>query len=242
MISLPDLTVVMTDGGYNALSRLALDSVLSHIAPARILIYSPQNFGPPGSDHVPTQIRSEEDALRTLQYKVPNDVTTSHYFYLHWDSGVVAPHLFDPAFLQYDYIGAPWPWHSTFDVGNGGFSIRSRRLAHVMATFPFEMREDENICRTHRKFLQAGYSIKFAPSELAARFAVEHPVPDGPFPYGYHGLWNFARFYSEDELLYRLSLLPTWFRKSRPDANFLIQYCQQRSYGAALQMIDRFVK
>ncbi len=238
MIHLPNLTIVMTDGGYNALSRLALDSVLSHIVPGKILIYSPQNFGPLGSYHVTAQIRSEEDALRLLQTAVPRDVTTSHFFYLQWDSGVIDPQMFDPAFLQYDYIGAPWPWHPTDNVGNGGFSIRSRHLAQTMAGFPFDKREDEYICRTHRRFLEAGYGIRFAPIDLAARFAIEHPLPNHPPTYGYHGLWNFARFYTEDDLLYRLSLLPSWFKKSRPDSAMLITSCQQRGYNAALTMIE----
>lgn len=240
MINLPNLTVVMTDGAYNLLSRLALDSVLAHINPARILIYGPHNFGPPGAYHVPAQIQSEIDALRLLQYSVPRDLTTSHYFYLQWDSAVINPDLFDHAFLNYDYIGAPWPWHLFHDVGNGGFSIRSRRLAQAVSGFPFEPREDEYICRTHRGFLEAGFSIRFAPAPLAARFSVEHPMPNHPPSYGYHGLWNFAKFHSENDLLYRLNLLPSWFKKSRPDVQLLIQQCQQRDYKAALQMIERF--
>jgi len=31
------------------------------------------------------------------------------------------------SFLQYDYIGSPWPWNKTTYVGNGGFSLRSRK-------------------------------------------------------------------------------------------------------------------
>jgi hypothetical protein len=39
-------------------------------------------------------------------------------------------------FLQYDYVGAPWPWDH-LKVGNGGFSLRKRsKMLHIINTTP----------------------------------------------------------------------------------------------------------
>lgn len=233
---LPDLTIVMTDGLYHALSRVALDSVLAVIEPREVLIFGPRNFGPPGARHIKADIRSEQDALTLLHTDVPREVTTSHYLYLHWDAGVRNPGLWSNDFLRYDYIGAPWPWHPAgTDVGNGGFSIRSKRLGTIMADLPFVYREDDHICRTRRKELEQAHGIRFAPRALAERFSVEH----GDWTaFGFHGLWNFARLYSEFDLIRYLSLLPQGFNRDRPDVQMLIQCCQSKGYASALRMLS----
>jgi hypothetical protein len=54
-------------------------------------------------------------------------VTTPHVLLIQWDGYVVNPAAFDPAFLDFDYIGAKWFWYDDgMRVGNGGFSLRSR--------------------------------------------------------------------------------------------------------------------
>jgi hypothetical protein len=74
-------------------------------------------------------------------------------------------------FLKYDYIGAPWGGVNL--VGNGGFSLRSRRLLEACSRMDGEPHpEDDFICRRHRKDLE-NLGMRFAPKELADRFAVE---------------------------------------------------------------------
>ena len=53
---------------------------------------------------------------------------------IQWDGYVVNPEAWDPAFLGCDYLGAKWYWHDDgMRVGNGGFSLRSRRLLDALA-------------------------------------------------------------------------------------------------------------
>lgn len=112
---------------------------------------------------------------------------------VQWDGFIVNPHLWDKEFLKYDYIGAPWPrqWPNRIArVGNGGFSLRSKKLLNqnVPATFDYKEPEDNILCLHNRIYLQKN-GIKFAPVEVAARFALENDVEENQpkNSFGFHG-------------------------------------------------------
>jgi len=117
---------------------------------------------------------------------------TQHCLIVQWDGFVLDPEAWDPVFLEYDYIGAPWPQFTDGrDVGNGGFSLRSHKL--LMACRDERFRpghpEDVSICRTNRDLLEREYSIRFAERQLAERFAFERrSSPESTF--GFHGIFN----------------------------------------------------
>ena len=109
----------------------------------------------------------------------------------------------DDEFLNYDYIGAPWPatcnWcGGTALVGNGGFSIRSKKLYNLTKNVVFlsgpntqylTTNDDVFISATIRKYLEEN-EIKFAPVELAKRFSVEIPIEEThnlQNSFGFHG-------------------------------------------------------
>ena len=78
-------------------------------------------------------------------------------------------------FLEYDYIGAPWNYYDGYNVGNGGFSLRSKKLLQALATDPqFDEfhPEDNLIGRKYRPLLESK-GIKFSDEELAWKFAIE---------------------------------------------------------------------
>jgi hypothetical protein len=111
-------------------------------------------------------------------------------------------------FLSYDYIGAPWPYDLKLqpgnhilgleknNVGNGGFSLRSKALLNETAkidfdnlTFPTKS-EDLIICHfLFSQMINAG--IRFPTPELAATFSVESAHASyGQNPstsFGFHG-------------------------------------------------------
>lgn len=122
---------------------------------------------------------------------------TPHVLYIQHDARLVNPDAWTDEFLQYDYIGAPWPpGHITPEivVGNGGFSLRSGKLIETIQalgltlnTPPYD-NEDVNICYNHRAILER-HGIRFAPPALAARFSRELPLPaeyEQGTPFGTH--------------------------------------------------------
>lgn len=97
--------------------------------------------------------------------------STSHCLVVQHDGYVLNGAAWSDEFLKYDYIGAPWGGCNL--VGNGGFSLRSKRLLEACSRINDHPHpEDDFICRRHRQELEA-QGLLFAPRALADRFAVE---------------------------------------------------------------------
>jgi len=149
------------------------------------------------------------DQNRFLMEDLHKHFETSHCLYVEADSFVVNADLWKEEFLEFDYIGAPWPNKIELNpnlkkgeefaynpnilepvnenlilnmkencVGNGGFSLRSRKLLKTVAkinydslNFPLK-NEDLIICHyLYKEMTDKG--IRFASPKLAAQFAVE---------------------------------------------------------------------
>jgi hypothetical protein len=95
----------------------------------------------------------------------------------------------NPEWLQYDYIGALWP-RKTRAVGNGGFSLRSRKFMKAGASLHIQkpIPEDTVLCIHYGAQLEQN-GIVFAPNDVAEKFSIENVggrVWDGQF--GFHDI------------------------------------------------------
>jgi Protein of unknown function (DUF5672) len=130
-------------------------------------------------------------------------ISEEHFFIIQWDGFPLFPQCWDNTFLNYDYVGAPIDgW-----VGNGGFSLRSRKLLEVCRklnicldpSITLDQPEDQIICKSN-KILLENNGIKFAPVELAQKFSYQH----GPLNHailGFHGPENLPIFIPERDLV-----------------------------------------
>jgi len=122
-------------------------------------------------------------------------IKTDFALCIHWDGYIINPDAWQDQFLDYDYIGAVWPWHPQgLRVGNGGFCIRSKKLLELTASPDFvykEINEDDLICHVNRDYLVRN-GIKFAPEELARYFSFERELSNIK-TFGFHGDFNFER-------------------------------------------------
>jgi hypothetical protein len=128
-----------------------------------------------------------------------NDYVESDHVLLIQDDGhIVNPDLWTDEFLQYDYIGAPWPSEDSWisqqylpqqeyirkyfplnRVGNGGFSLRSKKFLKFANQYLScdGLGEDTFLCtRVYNEAIE--YGIKFAPFELATQFSYENPCTE----------------------------------------------------------------
>lgn len=135
-------------------------------------------------------------------------ISTSHALCIQWDGFVLDGSAWKAEFLEFDYIGAVWPhFHDRYNVGNGGFSLRSRRLLDACRNLEFDPRDGEDviICRLQRPRLEE-QGIRFSPEEIARQFSYERTKPSGR-EFGFHGIFNLVRYVSRDHALQLLRSL-----------------------------------
>ena len=145
----------------------------------------------PDIEYVSIPKRNSVDSYNQLIFQdLHKYFETSHCLIVQADSFVVNSDLWKKEFLEYDYIGGPWPDKIQVSpnllldlkknpVGNGGFSLRSRKLVETTAkinfvslNFPMKA-EDVVICHfLHQEMIDNG--IRFAPPKLAAQFSMEN--------------------------------------------------------------------
>ncbi len=134
---------------------------------------------------VPLGIKCDIYTYGWLQVrKLARFMTTDFMLNIQADGFVMNAELWSETFMDYDYIGAPWPLGLTMTsrVGNSGFSLRSREFMELSAIGPaYETGTGDDVwfCHTaHQYFLDHG--MKFAPLELAGRFSLENDCDDLP--------------------------------------------------------------
>lgn len=180
---------------------------LKSVAPHSATIICPQKYQ---CDH-PVEFVDHEikgDYSHWILKNLKNFVSTDYCLVQQWDSAVLDESYWDASYFDYDYIGAPWSMDGPHRVGNGGFSLRSKKMleesskiADLLPQGQFITgNEDYFICVTARKYLEMK-KIKFAPLEIARKFSVERPIAEYPHDYndlstyksfGFHGGFNQA--------------------------------------------------
>jgi tetratricopeptide (TPR) repeat protein len=191
-------TLCCIDCRNGALALRALRLSLRECAFERVLFLTDQGLAAPGIEtrSIPT-IGSPEQYSRFVMKDLLEHIDTDHVLLVQWDGYVVNGAAWSDEFLLYDYLGAPWSRGvaGELTVGNGGFSLRSRRLLEALQdpAIPAGHPEDAHICRRWRAHLESAHGITFAPESAAGRFSVEYvPAPGATF--GFHGVANIARY------------------------------------------------
>ncbi len=181
-----------------------------------------------------------EDYSRVIMRDLVAHIRTSHVLVIQWDGYIVDGRMWDPDFLAFDYIGAVWPFHDdNHRVGNGGFSLRSRRLMEALLSpeFPPLHPEDNAICRIYRPALQA-LGFRFADEATAARFSVEVGQQERP-TFGFHGVFNLWRFVSATDLPAFLDRVDPRAFASTPSFTLLANYVVSRRWREAGVLLRR---
>lgn len=147
-------------------------------------------------EYVP-EIKSITEYSLFILSNLSSYINTNYCLLTQWDGWVVNTEFWDSDFLNYDYIGAIWPLYSDYQVGNGGFSLRSKKLLNSTRDFikcnpdyKIPLIEDDYICRENRQSFEQNYQIKFPSKEIANKFSIErNGIPTKSF--GFHGMFNF---------------------------------------------------
>ena len=210
MLSLPNITLVAASSVDLEATELAL-RISSHdikFGAIKFLCSEPFNVSDP---KIKIESIPRMDLVGYSKF-ILNDlhryVDTEYCLVVQSDGFVLNANFWDSSFLNYDYIGAPWPQklflqpgNAELDmhrncIGNGGFSLRSKKLLLETAkidfnslTFPTKS-EDLIICHfLYDHFIDVG--IRFPEPEIAACFSIESQNAmygkDAMTVFGFHG-------------------------------------------------------
>lgn len=197
LLALPQVTLCAVTSVNVPATVQALKTCLAQITFADCLLFTDADpvVGHPAIRVMPiTRLTSSAAYSDFLLNRLVDHIDTSHCLIVQWDGHVLNAGHWDPHFLECDYIGASWPqFDDGHDVGNGGFSLRSRQLMELCRSPQFRQEhvEDLAIGRTNRVWLET-QGMRFAQRAMADRFSVER-TGDLQAAFGYHGAFNMPR-------------------------------------------------
>lgn len=190
---LNSVTLICVDCSRHAEALAAIRKSMAECDFAAVKFLSDRQFYFEGIESVIIpKISSKEEYSEFIIKKLNNYFDTEFVLLIQHDGYILNGKSWLPEFLDYDYIGAPWLYSDGKNVGNGGFSIRSKKLQDILAADDFIFAsdpEDQAIGRLYRDYLIKKYSIKFPSEDLADKFAYElrTPIYD---TFGFHGKFH----------------------------------------------------
>jgi hypothetical protein len=182
VLDLPNVTMVTCDDRKDPkiISRLASITRWHRrfIRPAREVIVSGLRPDVDGIDWVSVgkrpDGRSQWAGYSTwCQFELKDLFDTPFIILWQSDGFAINPEFWSDEFFEYDYIGAPFFWNTGL-VGNGGFSLRSKKFCEDVAKIDDGngLGEDIYLCVDKRNEL-IDLGVKFAPPKVASSWSVE---------------------------------------------------------------------
>lgn len=199
-MTIDNVTLVTIETMYHGLAKRAMEETLARVPFKHAMVFSDQDFLP-GAKHVKIEHGDMFSYCNLLLKGMLEHVETEYVIFQQWDAMVHDGSKWQDKFLTNDYIGASWPWRPEGqNVGNGGFSLRSRKLLEELQAPHIQMdpagehgvQEDNYIGIVHRPYLESR-GIVFADTQTADQFAMELS-PAGHHAMAHHGFWNVIYF------------------------------------------------
>lgn len=144
-----------------------------------------------GIEFIKTRKLTHAGSCWFMLHEINKYIDTDFCLSVHDDGFVINPHLWTDEFHQYDYIGAPWNEFHQHRVGNGGFTLRSKKFMELCQSVPYNGEHDDILtCITYHDYFVAN-GCRFAPLELAMKFSLESFIPECKYDlnncFGFHG-------------------------------------------------------
>lgn len=208
-ITLENVTIVSVNGRdpQNSLAAIAHSSRHLHFA-EQLLVTNRECSMVGVRTVVVPGLSSISEYNEFVVKELHRHIRTSHCLIVQPDGFVVTPRLWTDFFLRYDYIGAPWNMVCSWEalakcgmssrqgihvlVGNGGFSLRSKRFLEATASFDYDgsgLAEDCFVALKIRSDLES-MGMRYAPVDLARQFSLETYIDNGSIlgqHFGFHG-------------------------------------------------------
>jgi len=215
MIKLSNVTLISVDGTYNPINTLkALMYSYKDIEFGSVKLISSVK-----PKELPKSIRFYQIAKisyllynRFILHQLYKYIETEYCLLIQNDGFVLNASKWNNDFFQYDYIGAPWKLPcSHYRVGNGGFSLRSKKLLDFTRELEYKgiskNNEDGIIACSKEEIINQG--MKYADINIAYEFSVEDKIPEKEWNrdncFGFHRFYDYNN-YKEKKILENFNL------------------------------------
>lgn len=193
MVKLDKVTVICIDTLNIGAATIALKKTLSEITPACCKFLTNVDVQIDGVETIviPT-INSQKEYSKFCIKELNKYFDTEFVLIIQHDGFVIDGNQWTDEFYNYDYIGSTWLYTDGRNVGNGGFSIRSKKLQEILSNdnlIELYHPEDEVIGRMYRSYLESN-GIVFATEEIADKFSYELREPIQK-TFGFHGNFHY---------------------------------------------------
>jgi hypothetical protein len=194
MKTLDNVSLVIVDCVNYDRAKMSLDYCMKRVKFGEVKFLTDFDVVDPLIEKI-SKISSIEKYSEFIIKDLANYFTKDFVLVAQWDGFVRDANMWDDEFFKYDYIGAPWDpilldssVPKSYTVGNGGFSLRSKRLQEFLRdnhnNLIYHKFEDVSIGQINRAYLEEN-GFTFAPEELAKKFSLETgPMRDS---FGCHG-------------------------------------------------------
>lgn len=233
---LDNITLVAIDCKEPGAAAGAMIISLQHIRPKRAVLLTDVAIQLPNIETVIIpSIKSKREYSRFVIKELYKYFDTEYVLIIQADGYVLCQDAWKDEFMEYDYIGASWIYDTERRVGNGGFSLRSRKLMTILgmdSLIDVVHPEDQSICILYKFYLEDKYDIRFAPEELADEFSFETKTPASK-TFGFHG-W-FHRPYQETVIIKREAAMGDVIMVEP-----ILEYFYNKKYRVVLDTLPQF--
>lgn len=207
MLNLSNVTLIAVTSVKIPQTIKALEYSCRNINFGKVKLVSdtiPENLPPIISFEFIEKMNNIDEWNYSIIYKLGKYIDTEYAMLIHDDGFIINPQSWKEEFLEYDYIGAPWPLPNDdfsfrdingdiIRVGNS-VSLRSKKLIDLPVDLNLEWKsfhgyynEDGFICVNYRH-VYLNHGMKFANIDLAKHFSHETPIPEieGIVPFAFH--------------------------------------------------------
>lgn len=211
MLNLENVTLVSVTSVNLEKTISALKYSMKNIKFGETLLLTDKNVSPNDIKTIKIETLDYIAYSKFIVYELHKHINTDFALIIQNDGFVINPDKWDDKFLEYDYIGAPFPIPPSHDnisyrdpfgnlirVGNGGFSLRSKKLLQLPTTLNLEWKayfgyyNEDGFFAVHNKHVFENNGCKYSPVDLAAKFSIEKDTPEtiGVTSFGFHGKSN----------------------------------------------------
>lgn len=147
-------------------------------------------------------------------------ISNDYVLLIQTDGFILNPELWNDKFLDYDYIGSPFPNFGDLpnDIGNGGFSLRSKKFLNYATTFETTNGQAEDMFLTVDHYKDAlDYGINFPDLQIALKFASSYDLPQ----------YKINHYQQNEHFGFHNRRLFNQLKKQRPDLELFLDYLQK---------------